>query len=331
MSIELKEISIDDLAIDSKIFANDNDNYGKLGLVDFYGVLYPNGLDKKPIWFIRHCNPDKIRFGGVMEPSDDILGLQTALHKDDLAQKEDLMVPYQKINENCFGISCQKPFFEYRCFENYATFKEADVFDLRADYYPKAIYKHANKSTFISQITQPCELYGTYHGKPVRGLGNFELCYFPKTETRDLNEYAAYIYSYCSGIRKDGRREVMMVYLNLDGRGTGFYYLEGEKPVFSENVEMNARWYKLPYMQDGTCTYKNAIFRFGGKEIHFIGKWGYKGLTAYPRVELSGQSQNMGTFYEGKKPYEHEISLTFNENMLVYDYKLKQLGFEVEG
>ncbi|MCR4854602.1 MAG: coproporphyrinogen III oxidase family protein [Erysipelotrichaceae bacterium] len=85
MAIELKKLDLDDLAADSKAFANENDHFGKLGLVDFYGVLYPDGTDKKPIWFIRHANPGKTRFAGVMEPSDDILGLQKPLHLDDLA------------------------------------------------------------------------------------------------------------------------------------------------------------------------------------------------------------------------------------------------------
>lgn len=329
MAIELKKLNIDDLEIDSKAFANENDHHARLGLVDFYGVLYSDGNDHKPVWFIRHSNPDKTRFAGVMEPSDDILGLQTPLHMEDMAQKQHPIHPYGKIDENCFGISCSQPFFAYHYYQDYASVKEADILDLRADYYPKAIYKHADHSTFISQITQPCELSGFYEGKPVRGLGNFELCYFPLNDQRQLNDYAAYIYSWCSGIRKDGKRECMMVYFNLDGNGTGFYYLEGEEAVFSEHVEMETEWYRLPYMQDGTCTYKNAVFRFGGKEIHFTGKWGYKGLTAYPRIELGGQSQNMGVFYEGKIPYEHEISITFNENMQVTEENLKKMGFKV--
>ena len=329
MAVELKNLDIDDLEICSKAFDNDNDSHAKLGLVDFYGVLYLDGTDKKPIWFIRHCNPDRIRFGGIMEPSDDILGLQKPLHLDDLAQKGDVMHPYGRVDENYFGISCEEPFFEYRYYADYATLREADAFFLYAKYYPKAIYKHADHSTFISQITQPCELSGSYEGKEVKGLGNFELCYFPQNEVRDLNDYAAYIYSYCSGIRKDGRRELMMVYIDLSGKGSGYYWLEGKEPVFSETVEMETEWYRLPYMNDGTCTYKNAVFRFKGKEIHFIGKWGYKGLTAYPRVELGGQSQNMGIFYEGSEPYEHEISITFNENMQVTIENLEKLGFEV--
>jgi len=93
---------------------------------------------------------------------------------------------------------------------------------------------------------------------------------------------------------------------------------------------METAWYRLPYMKDGTCTCKDAVFRFAGKEIHFTGKWGYKGLTAYPRVELNGQSQNMGTFYEGKKHYEHAISITFNENMQVTQENLEKLGFPVK-
>ncbi len=331
MAIELKRMDLSDLEIDSKAFDNDNDGHGRLGLVDLYGVLYPNGSDNKPVWFIRHCNPDRIRFAGIMEPSDDILGLQKPLHLEDLAQKEDDMKPYGKIDDECFGISGNDPFFEYRYYKDHVTVKEADVLDLKGTYYPQAIYKHADSSTFISQITQPLELQGTYEGKEVRGLGNFELCYFPREEKRDLNDYAAYIYSWCSGIRKDGRRESMMVFINLEGKGTGFYHIDGEEPVFSDQVRMDAEWYRLPYMDDGTCTYKDAVFSFADKKIHFKGKWGYKGLTAYPRGELSGQSQIMGTWYKGDEPYEHDLSITFNENMQVTKENLEKLGFEVKG
>ena len=331
MAIDFTKLKIDDLAVDSRAFDNDNDHHARLGLVDVYGVLYPQATGQKPLWFIRHSNIDKTRFAGVMEPSDDVLGLQKPLHIKDLAQKEDEIIAYHKIDENSYGLSCERPYFEYRFYEDHALFKEADVFDLRASYYPFTLYKHADHSTSISQITQPCEIEGTYEGKRVRGLANLELCYFPKEETRDLNDYAAYIYSWCNGIRKDGKREIMMVFINLDGQGTGFYYLEGEEPVFSDHVEMKAEWYKLPYMKDGTCTYKDAVFSFGEKQIHFKGKWGYKGLTAYPRVELGGQSQVMGTFYEGDKAYDHEISLTFNENMRVYAKNLEKMGFVVAG
>ena len=329
MAIELKKIVLEDLDRKSQAFDNEIDGHGKLSLVDMYGVLFPNGTDKKPIWFTRHSNPDSYRFGGIFEPGDDYLSVQKPLHMEDLAQKETLVDGYKKVSKDAYGIGSKHPFSEYRFYEDHATYKEADAFDLDVEYFPYAIYKHADHSTFLSQITQ-CSLFsGTYEGKPVRGIGNFELMFVPQKEQRELNDYAAYIYSNCTGVREDGRKEIAMIYMNLNGQATGFYWLEGEEPIFSEEVKMEAEWVRLPYMKDHTCIYKDAIWHFGGKEIHFIGQWGYKGLTAYPRIELGGQSQVLGTWYEGKKPYKHDVYMTFNENMQVIDKNLEKMGFKV--
>ena len=100
--------------------------------------------------------------------------------------------------------------------------------------------------------------------------------------------------------------------------------------MLTDKVSMETEWKRLPYVDDGTCVYKNAVFRFAGKEFHFEGKWGTKGFTEKPRVEKHGQSQIFGTWYEGDTPYDHELSFGFSENMEAYDYKLEKLGFEVK-
>ncbi len=328
-NIELKKYTLEDLERKPKYFDTEIDGHGKLSLVDMYGVLFPDGLDEKPIWFIRHCNPDSVRFGSFHRPGDDYLSVQTPLHLDDIAQKDTPVVRYDKIDEKCFGISAEKPFFEYRFYEDHLTYKETDILDLKAELFPFAIFKHADETITVSQITQPCIYEGTYEGKPVKGIGNFELMFIPQTENRNLNDFFSYIYAYDVGVREDGRKEIALILLNLEGKSRGFCWLEGEEPVVSDEVKMEAKWERLPYMDDDTCIYKDAIFRFGGKEIHFTGKWGAKGLTSYPRVELHGQSQVLGTWYEGGTPYKHEISMTFHENMDVYFDKLKDAGFTV--
>lgn len=328
-SVEFKKYKLTDICYTPDYFDTDIDGHGVLNLIDMYGQLYPNGLDKKPIWFIRHCNQDKTRFGAIHEPGDNYLSVQTPLHLDDIAQKDSKIIKYRKINEKCYGIDSKEPFFEYRFYEDYLTYKEGNILDLKAELFPSAVFKHADDVTITSQITQPCLYTGTYEGKPVKGIGNFELVFFPKEDKRNLNDFAAYIYANDVGVRKDGRKEVSMVYFSLDGKSNAFYWLEGENPIISKEVRMEAEWEELPYVKDGTCIYKNATFYFGGKEIHFEGKWGAKGLTAYPRIELSGQSQVFGTWYEGNEPYKHEISMTFHENMRVFPKELRKGGFTV--
>jgi len=238
-------------------------------------------------------------------------------------------VGYSKIDEKCFGISAAKPFFEYRYYEDHLTYKETEILNLKAEIFPFAIFKHADETIIVSQITQPCIYSGTFEGKPVKGIGNFELVFVPQNENRKLNDWFSYIYACDLGVKEDGRKEIVLILLNLEGKSRGFYWLEGEEPVVSDQVKMEAIWERLPYVDDDTCIYKDAIFRFGGKEIHFSGKWGAKGLTSYPRLELHGQSQVLGTWYEGGTPYKHELSMTFHENMDVYFNKLKDAGFMV--
>lgn len=326
-SIILKNYKLEDLDYRPAFFDNEIDGHGKLTLVDMYGVLFADG-DDKPIWFIRHCNPDGIRFGAFHRPGNDYLDVQSSLHLDDIAQRGAKIEPYHLADDH-YEISCREPFFEYKFYEDHVEYKETNVLDVRGDLFTKAIFKHADDSLVSSQITQSLILDGTYEGKHVRGLGNFELVYMPEKETRNLNDFFSYIYAYDAGIREDGKKEIAMINLSLNGYSKGFYWLEGENPVISDNVLMEAKWVKLPYVDDGTCIYKDAVFKFGGKEIHFKGKWGAKGLTAYPRVELSGQSQIFGTWYEGRTPYKHSMSITFHENMDVFADKLSKAGFEV--
>ena len=328
-NIEFKKYTLEDIGRKPKCFDNDRDGHGKLALVDMYGFLFPDGLDEKPIWFIRHCNPDSVRFGGFHRPGDGYLSVQTPLHLNDIAQKDTPVTGYNRINEKCYGISAKEPFFEYKFYEDHLTYKETDILDLKAKLFPYAIFKHADDTIITSQITQSCIYDGYYEGKKVKGIGNFELIYVPENENRKLNDFFSYIYAYDVGIREDGRKEISMIHLSLSGKSCGFYWLEGEEPIISNDVEMEANWVRLPYVDDGTCIYKDATWRFGGKEIHFTGKWGAKGLTSYPRIELHGQSQVLGAWYEGSKPYKHKISMTFHENMDVYFDKLKDAGFTV--
>ena len=46
--------------------------------------------------------------------------------------------------------------------------------------------------------------------------------------------------------------------------------------------------------------------------------------------EKHGQSQCLGHWYEGDEPYDHVLEHTFTENSGdAYDYRIKEMGFEV--
>jgi len=66
--------------------------------------------------------------------------------------------------------------------------------------------------------------------------------YLPLNEKRRFNEFSVYISSSDIGIREDGRKKIAMVYITLDRTYQGFYWLEGEEPIVSDMVSMDAQW-----------------------------------------------------------------------------------------
>jgi hypothetical protein len=175
-------------------------------------------------------------------------------------------------------------------------------------------------------------MYGILDGKPVQAVGEHDRLFIP-SQVRGFDGITnkfGYFYMNMLGIREDGRREQCLISIGLaDGKNLAYYYIDGQQPILTDTVSMETEWTHLPYVDDGTCVYKDAIFRFAGKEFHFYGKWGSKGFTPQPRVEKHGQSQIFGTWHEGPTPYKHRLYTTFGENMEAYDYKLKDLGFDI--
>ena len=77
------------------------------------------------------------------------------------------------------------------------------------------------------------------------------------------------------------------------------------------------------------------------KKIRFCGKWGLKGWgeeTDTDKIPAEvpsfgnrhGESQIMGTFYEGDTPYTHKVWQTFVENMEAFDHKLIKAGYMIK-
>lgn len=309
---------------------NDFDHKGKLALVDAYGLIFADGENFPPHLFVRHGNPNRYRFGGVCKLNENPIGLQTPIHFDDMAQDE-VTGEFRKLLDcpDTFGYGTEKPFSEYRYTEKSATWKEGDFLDVKATPFPYCVIQHQGDIANFTEIIQPAIVEGMYNGKHVEFIGSYDKVFMPSEKTSDIGSDMAYILVLDHGIRMDGRKESVVIYINAEGKSMGGYYLEGEEPVCSTNVKMEADWFHLPYVDDGTIGYKDATFTIGNKVIHFEGKWGTKGITANPRPEKHGQSQIFGTWYEGDVPYKHKMFTTFHENMEAFDYKFKKLGFNI--
>ena len=315
------------------IFGCGQEECSNFCLGDTYGSLYYIGKENdKPIYYFRHSNPNSFRFGGFVELGDDYLMPQKGgYHHSDIAQIDAKIKGYRKIS-SCpltYGFESEEPFSEYRFYDDHATFKEGDFFEVNATPLPITIVDHGCIFPPMNQVSQPCLLEGTYEGKKVIGLGSYDRYFMPKSIKTDFAENLGYICASGIGQRDDGRYEVMIATINDNGTKCGIYWLEGNDPIYANDVKFAADWVHLPYVSDGTCIYQKAVISFAGIEIHITGKWGTKGFTKEPRIERHGQSQVFGTWYTGNSLYRHKLSNSFFENMNCFDYRLIDKGYRV--
>ena len=321
-----------------EVFDNDFDGHAQLVLVDVYGSIFtaPDIADCKPISYFRHVDIANkcYRFGNILELGDKPLDVQKGpVFPGKLAKKGDPVSDYIKISEEplVYGFGSEDPFVECRFKKDGLYMKEADVFSLKCEPWPITIYDHDSFYVNSSCIFQPSTFSGLIDGKQFMGLGSYDRFHMHKNAGSFSDVPLGYTTSYMLGIREDGRKEVMFISgsFNEDGKTIALYWLEGETPIVTDYFTLEADWQHLPYVDDGTCVFKDAVIRFGGKEFHFEGKWGTKGFLDKPRLEKHGQSQMNGSWYEGKVPYKHRIFTGGFENMEAYDYKLKEKGFNV--
>lgn len=331
--VELRRLTADDLSYQPKCF--ERDGHAELYRHLSWCILFPQD-DTNPHYYMRNMEPDYYRWGGIVRLGDGPLSCQTSRHHSDIAQDDTRTSVYRKISDDpiTYEMRSEKPFTEFRYTETGATWKEADVFDLKVEYFPYTIFVHTNSPQQIPYWHTHCLLTGTYEGKPIQALGCFDRLFAPNGDRGAIIGTAThYVWSYYAGIRQGGRKEC--AYLNIhsrNGHGVAAYWLEGEEPVLTDEVTLECDWQRLPYAEPGddTLSYTNAVWRFAGKEIHFTGKWGSKGFTAQPRLSRVGQSQSFGSWYEGKTPYEHKLFHTINENMGANIESIRKMGFEAK-
>ena len=319
-----------------EVFDNGFDGHAKLTLLDSYGQFFIKGdASGKPIMYFRHTDIGKnqFRFGNLVDLGDHYLSYHKGVyHAEEVAQADTPLNGYRQIKEGVYGFDSEEKFMEERIYEDHVTIKEGDFFDVKFVPWGPTFFDHQTLYPNSSVIFQPCMIIGEFDGQPVVGFGSFDrFCVSNKIRGFD-NVQFGYIALGGAGMRADGRKEQFSVNISLtgDGKVYGMYYLEGERPVFADCVTMEAVWEHLPYVDDGTCVYKDAVIGIGSHTIHFNGKWGAKGFLKEPRLDKHGQSQIFGTWYEGDISYDHKLFFTFGENMEAYDYNLKKLGFDVK-
>lgn len=335
-NVEYRKLTNDDLSASPSCF--DADFPGeKVRLVrhDNCGMILVKG--DRPHYYFHNMNETSSRWSSIIRLGDGPLSLQEAVHSEDMAQEE---------KTTQYGIVCEDPLtlgvrtiegpqmhFTYN--EDGCVWKEGEdgsILDVKGKWFPFGMICHVGSEYNIPFIHWPAVMEGTYEGKPIRFLACIDRIFSPEGREKDVLKTAtSYISSYCSGIRKDGRKEWLFALLcHENGKGMGIYYIDGEEPILSDQVVNKGVWEKLPYVDDGTVVCIDNVWEFGGKTFHVKGNYGAKGFTGKPRFDRHGQSQVFGTWYAGDEEYEHEIWNTFSENMDAYAEEMKKRGFTVK-
>lgn len=344
---DVRKLTIDDLELAPKCFENEQDGNATVGKAAQYAQFFVEGLNN-PVYYFRNVTPTNQRWAGISEFGDTPLSTQKGLHETDIAQESAKTLAYRKVCDDpkTFEITTQHPYSVIRFMDDghggvIGECKEGEngsILDLKVYPLPVAVISHANREQPAPYFQVNTYVTGTYMGKPVEGMGGFDRTYIVGNVKGDATaqeqNYAATYRVNCalySGVREDGRKEcVYALIASENGKGVGMYYIDGEEPIVTDQVHLDAEWHRLPYVDDDTVVYTNATWTIGPKTIHFVGKWGTKGFTAYPKVEKHGQSQCFGEWYEGDKPYRHVVSHAFNENSGdSYAARIRSLGFEI--
>ncbi len=330
---EFTSFKEDYLKLEPDVFNNERDGYCFLSLNPVFCQFF---VDDQPYFYYRHLDPDKNRFVGISKLGDGPLDYQKGGYTYQLAApcKNDAIIPYHKISDDpiAYGCGSYDGKMEIIYYTDHATVKESDILQLNFEYFPMTVIDHFNAWPNACVIYQAAKFTGTFEGKPIQGVGR---CSHSYTIRKEKNIGFSMEYGNVNmnneliGIREDGRKEEAVIDIIANGKVWAYYHLEGEEPVYADEVEVEADWFKVPYLNDGTCIYKDIIFRFAGKEIHMTGKWGTKGFLGYPRFEKAGQVEIVGPWYEGSVPYRHRSYMSFNEVQDCYAKQLKELDFNV--
>lgn len=331
---EIRKLEADDLSLAPRCFQHE----GKPTNVAFrrmhYLMFFVEG-EETPYYYARNNDLVNTISGGIVRLGDGPLAVQIPGHCRDLADHSAPVTPYVKSSEEpvAYTRGSETPFSKQVYCPDHAIFQETDVLDIRCEYWPVGLFTHTG---FMSNeyIYQAFTVTGTYEGKKIYGIGQFDGVYCDPEHVREA--YADIIdYALCgiySGIRKDGRREFFYGQVHKDTqRGCVAYWLEGEEPIVCNDAVLEAEFGRLTYLpeEDPTCACTKASWKFAGKEIQFEAKWGARRFSDDPIHDKVGHSNSFGTWKVVGEECEYDMIHTFSESTIATVEKLTALGLKV--
>lgn len=325
--VEAIRVSKSDLGLEPERFAGNTDakRMGK----GWNWAFYQENEKEPPIHYLREFTPDgftpKTGFG-IIRLGESVLQDKTGLdHYFHMHQGGNALYTldegeYDYMQRSDDGLA------EFHYSEHTAHIREADILDLHYEYFPYAMLVNENGPLGAGYIHQHALVTGMYEGKKVRMLGGWDRVFGSFKFCEEGVLFAGMTFA---GIKEDGCREWGFV-AKAGRRGIGFFCRDGEEPVTSTAVTMEADWKEVPYIKEGrkVYIYDEAVFSFEGIEIHYHARWGFVGQDFETHKE-SSLSDSSGEWYEGKTPYGFKDRFVFAECWSAHRECLEEAGFQI--
>ena len=223
--IEIRPLTIDDFEVPFAGFQNENDGNAVFAKSSNYAGFFVDWV-KNPVFYFRMVNPDSQRWAGIVEFSDDPIGVQNGLNGRDLAQSGTETVPFGKICDSpkTFEILSPRPYSSIRYTDDgkggvIGEIKEGEngsILDLKVTPMPLAVINHASEYQPMPYFVVTTLVTGTYMGRPVRGTGLIDRYFMPQKATESKKKEESFyseaynaIFGIYAGVREDGRKEWM--------------------------------------------------------------------------------------------------------------------------
>lgn len=256
-----------------------------------------------PYYYMRSCTGDTMRSGNIIRLGDEPFKPQTALPKYHKMMVQKAEAPYRKISDEPLMYIQEKDNACLTYTENGMHWVDGPL-DINVTFFPKACIFHQDSVYRMCMYHQDVIVEGFFDGKKIIGGGIYDRSYGRDMDESTEGEF--HLDANLTAIREDGKKEYCYIVIHQNGKGAGYYCVEDEICITFDDVAMTADWEPLPYCPD-TYSFKKAIFTGKDITIHYTGKWGTKGHTQHPRVEMVGFGHMYGDFYLEGTPYTHQM------------------------
>lgn len=327
--IELEAIQLteNDLSLSpDRFYVNGEERQLFAGWV--WGVLQDDPTpNRPPIHYLREFDGNSIHPNGgfirlAETPVQKHQGLEHCfeMHRGD---KDVSYVKCENESEYSYEIKAQDPYMLYQFSPHKVHMAEADFIDVEYELMPYALAVYECGALKAGYMHQHAIIRGTYEGKPIHYLGGFDRMYGGWNFGQLMFTGMTFM-----GIHEDGTREWGFMGLIGKDRGMAFYCKDGEMPIATTELSVDAEFVPLEYTDDTTMVFRKAVFKFAGKEIHYQAKWGYRGQTYEPETQ-PGMCQSSGVWYEGKEPVTFKESFVYAETHNALEKNVRMNGFAV--